>query len=50
LPRFGDTDDPGDDREARLARRLAVVRGADVDGPTARLHAAMLRFIARNVE
>jgi RNA polymerase sigma-70 factor (ECF subfamily) len=49
-PRLGDVDDPARDREEQFRRRLAVVRPAMVvDGPTAGVHAVMLRFIARNV-
>jgi RNA polymerase sigma-70 factor (ECF subfamily) len=40
-----------EDADVLLARRLATVRGADVTGgTTARMHAAMLRFIARHAE
>jgi RNA polymerase sigma-70 factor (ECF subfamily) len=40
-----------EDADVLFARRLATVRAADVTGgTTARMHAAMLRFIARHAE
>lgn len=44
-------DGSAEDADALFARRLSSVRAADVTGgTTARMHAAMLRFIARHAE
>jgi RNA polymerase sigma-70 factor (ECF subfamily) len=51
VPRLGDVDAQHEAPDARFARRLEVLRTGDLaHGPTARVHALMMRYIAKNVE
>ncbi len=51
VPELATAKDGEGGQDARFVRRLAVVRSANVvDGPTASLHAVMLRFIAKSIE